>query len=214
MTQTILDFHLTTTNEKLTPRSGVIILGEYLKGLGLEKLCNSHLPLPLNHKGYNPFEFVYPLVLMLHSGGRVIDDIREIKLDYALKQSLNIKNIPTASGIIKWLKRTGLAGVYGIEAINKTLMERYLKRITLHSDEDLILDIDATVIEAHKVTSKYTYKMVPGYTPILGHINGGYLIASEFRDGNIAPADTNLEFIKKCVQYLPKNKKLKWLLSR
>jgi hypothetical protein len=122
-----------------------------------------------------------------------------------------IKNIPTASGIIKWLKRTGLAGVYGIEAINKTLMERYLKRITLHSDEDLILDIDATVIEAHKVTSKYTYKMVPGYTPILGHINGGYLIASEFRDGNIAPADTNLEFIKKCVQYLPKNKKLKWL---
>lgn len=66
MTQTILDFHLTTTNEKLTPRSGVIILGEYLKGLGLEKLCNSHLPLPLNHKGYNPFEFVYPLVLMLH----------------------------------------------------------------------------------------------------------------------------------------------------
>ena len=30
-------------------------------------------------------------VLMLHSGGRVIDDIREIKLDYALKQSLNIK---------------------------------------------------------------------------------------------------------------------------
>ena len=38
--------------------------------------------------------------------------------------------------------------------------------------------------------------MVPGYTPILGHINGGYLIASEFRDGNIAPADTNLEFIK------------------
>lgn len=211
MTQTILDFHLTTTNEKLTPRSGVIILGEYLKGLGLEKLCNSHLPLPLNHKGYNPFEFVYPLVLMLHSGGRVIDDIREIKLDYALKQSLNIKNIPTASGIIKWLKRTGLAGVYGIEAINKTLMERYLKRITLHSDEDLILDIDATVIEAHKVTSKYTYKMVPGYTPILGHINGGYLIASEFRDGNIAPADTNLEFIKKCVQYLPKNKKLKWL---
>lgn len=48
--------------------------------------------------------------------------------------------------------------------------------------------------------------MVPGYTPILGHINGGYLIASEFRDGNIAPADTNLEFIKKCVQYLPKIK--------
>ncbi|MBD3842611.1 MAG: transposase [Campylobacterales bacterium] len=115
---------------------------------------------------------------MLHSGGRVIDDIREIKIDSALKQSLNIKHIPTASGIIKWLKRTGLVGVYGLESINKILTERYLQRV----DEDLILDIDATVIEAHKATSKYTYKMIPGYTPMLGHINGGYTIASEFRE--------------------------------
>ncbi|MCI0501955.1 MAG: IS1380 family transposase [Epsilonproteobacteria bacterium] len=207
MTQTILDFDLATTSEKLTPRAGTIILGEYIKGLGLEKLCNSNLPLPLNHKGYNPFDFIYPLVLMLHSGGRVIDDIREIKIDSALKQSLNIKNIPTASGIIKWLKRTGLAGVYGLEKINKTLLKRYLKSI----DEDLILDIDATVIEAHKLTSKYTYKMIPGYTPMIGHINGGYVITSEFRDGNIAPADTNLEFVKKCINQLPKNKKLSWL---
>lgn len=207
MTQTILDFDLSTTSEKLTPRAGTIILGEYLKGLGLEKLCNLNLPLPLNHKGYKPFEFIYPLLLMLHSGGRVIDDIREIKLDAALKKSLNINHIPTASGIIKWLKRTGLAGVYGLEKINKDLLERYLKRV----NEDLILDIDATVIEAHKSTSKYTYKMIPGYTPMVGHLNGGYVISSEFRDGNIAPADTNLEFVKKCIKQLPKNKKLSWL---
>lgn len=207
MTQTILNFDLSTTSEQLTPRAGTIILGEYIKGLGLEKLCNNNLPLPLNHKGYNPFNFVYPLVLMLHSGGRFIDDIKEIKIDKALKQSLNIKNIPTPSAIIKWLKRTGLAGVYGLEKINKTLLERYLKRV----NEDLILDIDATVIEAHKSTSKYTYKMIPGYTPMIGHLNGGYVIASEFRDGNIAPADTNLEFVKKCIKQLPKDKKLSWL---
>lgn len=207
MAQTILEFDLATTSEKLTPRVGTIILGEYLKGLGLEKLCNLNLPSPLNHKGYNPFDFIYPLVLMLHSGGRVLDDIREIKLDKALKQSLNIKNIPTSSAIVKWLKRTGLVGVYGLETINKILLQRYLRNI----DEDLILDIDATVIEAHKSTSKYTYKMIPGYTPMVGHLNGGYVISSEFRDGNIAPADTNLEFVKKCIKQLPKNKKLSWL---
>lgn len=207
MTQTILEFDLTTTFEKLTPRAGTIILGEYIKGLGLEKLCNLNLPLPLNHRGYNPFEFIYPLVLMLHSGGRVLDDIKEIKIDKALKQGLNIKNIPTASAITKWLKRTGLMGVIGLERVNKCLLERYLKRV----DEDLILDIDATVIEAHKNTANYTYKMIPGYTPMVGHMNGGYIISSEFRDGNIAPADTNLEFIKKCVKQLPSDKNLKWL---
>jgi len=60
---------------------------------------------------------------MLHSGGRVIDDIKEIRLDKALKQSLKIQHIPTSSGIIKWLKRTGLVGVYSLEKVNKTLLE-------------------------------------------------------------------------------------------
>jgi len=38
MTQIILDFDLSTRNEKLTPRAGTIILGEYIKSLGLENL--------------------------------------------------------------------------------------------------------------------------------------------------------------------------------
>ena len=35
MTQTILNFKLKSTNEKLTPRIGVAILGEYFKGMNL-----------------------------------------------------------------------------------------------------------------------------------------------------------------------------------
>lgn len=61
MTQTILEFDLATTKEKLTPRAGTIILGEYMKGLGLEKLCNTNLPLPLNHKGYTHLILSIPL---------------------------------------------------------------------------------------------------------------------------------------------------------
>jgi len=208
MTQTILNFKLDSTDEKLTPRSGVIILGEFLKGIGLEQLCNINLPKPLNHRGYNPFEYIFSLVLMLNGGGRVLEDIKEIKQDVALKQSLNIENIPTASAIIKWLKKVGLIGVYGLEKINKIFLNRYLKKI---NKKDLILDIDASVIESHKSTANYTYKKVPGYTPMIGHINNGYIINAEFRDGNIAPSDTNLEFIKKCIKQLPNNKKIKYI---
>ena len=28
---------------------------------------------------FKPFEFIYPLILMLHSGGRVLDDIKSLK---------------------------------------------------------------------------------------------------------------------------------------
>jgi hypothetical protein len=39
---------------------------------------------------------------------------------------------------------------------------------------------------------------------MIGHINGGYVIHSEFRSGNIAPADNNLTFLKRCESQMPK----------
>ena len=49
--QSILNFNIASTNEKLTPRTGVAIFGEYLKGMNLEKLCNTNLPLAKHPNG-------------------------------------------------------------------------------------------------------------------------------------------------------------------
>ncbi len=204
MTQTILNFKLACTDEKLTPRAGIGIFGEYLKGMGLENFCDSDLPVSVHHKAYAPFTFIYPLILMLHSGGRVLDDIKEIRFDKALQTLLNIETVPTAGAITKYLHRHGFEGVSGMKKMNRHYLKRFLKSI---KDEALILDIDATFIEAHKSTAKYSYKSEPGYMPMVGHINGGYVIDADFREGNIAPADKNLEFIKQCAAQLPIAKK-------
>jgi len=202
MTQTLLNFSIASTDERLTSRSGEIVFGEYLKAIGVDKLCEAYLPQPQSNRGYKPFNFIQPLLLMLHSGGHCLDDLRMIQSDTAMKEVLHINSVPTADGTGKWLKRHGLIGMYGVEGINKALLKRYLKRI----DEPLVLDIDASVIESHKSTAAYTYKMFPGFTPMIGHINGGYIIHSEFRSGNIAPADNNLSFIQRCESQLPKEK--------
>lgn len=55
MTQTIFNFKIESTNEKLTPRTGIAILGEYLKGMKLEELCNAHLPKAKRNNGYSAF---------------------------------------------------------------------------------------------------------------------------------------------------------------
>ncbi len=207
MTQTVLNFSIASTDERLTPRSGEILFGEYLKAIGVDKLCDLHLPLPQSNRGYTPSTFIQPLLLMLHSGGKSLEDLRVIREDHAMREILHLKDIPTASAIGKWLKRLGVMGVYGIENINKRLLKRYLKRVK----EPLVLDIDASVIESHKESAVYTYKMFPGYTPMIGHINGGYMILGEFRSGNIAPADTNLEFVKRCITQLPKTQALAYV---
>lgn len=61
MTQTILNFKLQSTNEKLTPKTGVAILGEYLKGMNLKSLCDDNLPKAKRNNGYSAFKFIYPL---------------------------------------------------------------------------------------------------------------------------------------------------------
>ena len=47
--QSILNFSLEITNEKLTPRTGVVIFGEYLKGMNLEAICNSEIKSSTHH---------------------------------------------------------------------------------------------------------------------------------------------------------------------
>ena len=202
MPQGVLNFSVEGTGESLTSNAGTILFGEYLKATKVDKLCNSYLPLPESNRGYMPFEHMQPLLLMLHSGGRVLDDLRMIHKDKAIRETLKIKRMPISESVGKWITRHGLFGIYGIESINRKLLQRHLKTI----NEPLVLDIDASVIFSQKSTAVTTYKMQSGYTPMIGHINGGYVIHSEFRSGNIAPADNNLTFLKRCQKQLPKKK--------
>ena len=53
-----------------------------------------------------PFEHIQPLILMLHSGGRVLDDLRYIREDKALQETLKIKHIPLSQSTGNWLWET------------------------------------------------------------------------------------------------------------
>jgi len=207
MAQGVLNFSVEGTKESLTSNAGTILFGEYLKATKIDKLCDAYLPLPQSNRGYMPFEHIQPLLLMLHSGGRVLDDLRIIQKDKAIKETLKIKRIPISESVGKWITRQGLQGIYGIESINRTLLQRHLKIV----DDPLVLDIDASVIFSQKRTAMTTYKMQSGYTPMIGHINGGYVIHSEFRSGNISPADNNLTFLKRCQEQLPKKDSFSFL---
>jgi hypothetical protein len=63
MPQSVLNFSIEGTSELLTSNAGTILFGEYLKGIGIDRLCNANLPLPKSHRGYLPFEHIQPLLL-------------------------------------------------------------------------------------------------------------------------------------------------------
>ena len=114
---------------------------------------------------------------------------------------LNLKKLPQATTLGDWLRRVG-AQPQTQDAWVK--VNRALLQPALHRRKKVTLDIDATEIVAHKADARWTYNKNKGFMPMVGHIaETGQVVAVDFRQGHIPPAQDNLAFIQQCQQSLP-----------
>jgi hypothetical protein len=211
-----LNYKLGTTKDELTPHAGLVLFGEFSLRLGLSELVDELMPEPMSNRGYEPSLYVFPLVLMLHGGGRSLEDVRELRNDKGLwrvlKKALKKKRVPSPDAMGDWLRRMGKnSGLSGLLRVNRSLLERGMKDdgITGYT-----LDIDATEIVAEKYEAMKTYKGNFGYMPIVGHIaENSMVLCDEFREGNDSPVARNLDFIKQCEEQLPEGKCIKYFRS-
>jgi len=210
--QTILPFKVEMTRDLITPHAGLALLGEFAVGLEFLQSVDRYLPKPGSGAGYNPSEYIFPLILMLNGGGRSLEDTRQIRADEGLKEILPLKKIPSSDACGDWLRAMGAnGGLYGLEKVNRRLLKRGMKYDGI---KGYTLDIDATGIVAEKQSAKMTYKGCKGYMPIVGHIaENALVLGDEFREGNVAPATRNLYFIKYCARQMPKRKRIAFLRS-
>jgi hypothetical protein len=210
--QSILPFKLEMTRDMITPHAGLALLGEFAVGLNVLPLVNRYVPKPGSGSGYQPSEYVFPLILMLNGGGRSLEDIRQIRADEGLREIVPLKRIPSSDAFGDWLRSRGAnGGLSGLEKVNRNLLKRAMKKDVI---KHYTLDIDATGIQAEKKTAKMTYKGFPGYMPIVGHLaENGLVVGDEFRDGNVSPATRNLAFIKHCIRQMPTGKRITALRS-
>jgi len=204
----LLPFKLASTDDKITPNAGLGLFGEFLYAQGFSKLLDENIHGFKSNHSYKPSEYVVPLLLTLHGGGRYIEDVREIANDEALLQLLQISAIPSSSATGDWLRFIGKVkgGLSGLSSCNRQILKRGLKKT---GKKEFTLDIDATQIVAEKQSARITYKGEQGYMPIVGHVaETGMVIHDEFRDGNISPSTRNLTFMKSCIAKMPKGKKI------
>lgn len=197
----ILPYKLSTTNDKLTSRAGLLAIAQLMESLQLAERIDAHFPKPKSNRGFKPSVFVQTLILMQHEGSFHLDDVRHLSDDPALRTLLDLKNIPQASSLGAWLRRMGVnpESFSALQEINKVIL-----RSALHSCKGITLDIDATEIVANKAEAKWTYHKNQGYMPMVGHIaETGQIVACDFREGNASPAKENIEFIHQCQASLP-----------
>lgn len=151
----ILPFKVVVTDEPLIARGGLVLPYELAKALKLPKVIDKELPLPGSGRGYKPSQFVMPLVLMLHGGGKKLEEVREIKGEVSLRELLEIEGLPASCTVGDWLRRMGKdgKGLVGLARVNRQLVVEVLRR---DERKEYTLDTDATIIEAEKYEAKWT----------------------------------------------------------
>ena len=189
------------TNDSITNQAGLMAPLQLMQSLGFSNIANQCLPQPASNRGFAPALYLQTLMLMLHSGGECLEDVRSLREDQTLVDILDIKQFPAARSLGEWLVRTGNQP-QAMQAL--TPMNRLLISSALHRCQSVTLDIDATEIVAHKKGAKWTYNGNKGFMPIVGHIaETDQVVAYDFREGNVSPNKDNLAFIQKCEKALP-----------
>ncbi len=105
--QTILPFKLEMTRDEITAYAGLAMFGEFVHAMGVPGLLDRESPGPGSGAGYRPSQFALPLLLMLHGGGRTLEDLRQIRMDQGLCELLHIDRIPSSDATGDWLRRMG-----------------------------------------------------------------------------------------------------------
>jgi hypothetical protein len=198
--QLILPIKLERSSERLTSLGGLVVVEELARAVGLWKQVDGVLAGPKSGRGYAPHAFVQGLIWMLHAGGRRLEDLRELRAEQEVLGALGLEALPEAGTVGDWLRRQGEKGAAGIQQISRKLITPGLEW-----GEEVILDVDATEIEAEKQEAQWTYHHVQGYMPLVGYVDG-MCVGHEFREGNASPGAGILEFARHCEGALPAGK--------
>jgi hypothetical protein len=201
--QLVLPIKLEKSSERLTSLGGLVVLEELARAVGVWKDVDRVLPGPQSGRGYQPRKFVQALVWMLHAGGRRLEDLRELREEHEVLEQLGLEAVPDAGTVGDWLRRQGKAGAEAVQEVSRGLVEKCWDP----GGEEVILDIDATEIEAEKQEAQWTYNQVQGYMPLLGYVNG-VCVAHEFREGNRSPSAGILELARRCEAALAAGKRV------
>lgn len=144
-----------------------------------------------------------PLIMMLLSGGRYLNDIREIAADTGLLALCGIKKVPSPDAIARFLGRPGHLRRLNflIDFLNKQILsEMNLNNITI--------DIDATLMESRKRDAVMTYKGFKGFSVLNAFESSlGLCLACDFREGSVHAGEGFLEQTKRIQKMMKKLEK-------
>lgn len=186
----------------VNPFGGLNFVIEEFEKQKISDLLHKHLPNLSAQTKYSWKDILYSFWSIYFCGGDCIEDI-------ALNLKENLKDnpffqIPSPDRILDRFKelsqtkdlftlpRGTSLHQFGLNFSLNELNLRLLKKLTLSTTSEHILDYDNTILYTNKKDSARTYKKAAGYCPGVGIIKNN-IVYVENRNGNSAAKDLQLE---------------------
>jgi len=193
---------LERTDERLTRRTGLILVNRLGEKISLPQRVNRAFKEPGSNRGLSASEYVLSIAEMLIDGATCLEDVRLFENDEAYKEMAEVKHYPTSDAIGDWLRRHG--GPDGEQRMWEGVLSPLIQSGMVGGGSNHTLDIDGTLVEADKGDAEMTYKGFRGYHPLLGAcVAEGFFTGSLFQQGNLSPQEGLVDFTDQCRKNAP-----------
>ena len=204
--------------EAVTAHTGLPLVVETMRALGVDDLAQAELPEPKRRRGFTPAQKLETLVTLLAAGGERVEDIHILSEDQGLERLLG-GAFPSPDALLDflgqfhdpacWAERPAdkpayvppeSAGLRGLEAVQRAVVARGADPGTTRAT----IDHDGTIIESHKRDARVAYEGTRGYQPLVAvWAEEQLIVADEFRDGNVAGGEDPLSSVQRAMENLP-----------
>lgn len=195
-------FKVKKSKFRISSFCGLPLLHHIAHWLGVPLSTEPLTDLKERQRGYSIWQLLMSLVLLLTAGGEHLDDIRMLKKDPAIKTFTDLKDIPDATTLGRFLHRFNKRELVFLASISTKLATRIQSHV---SPNKATIDVDSSVVVAHKEEAKMSYTGQRGYNPLFAFLaEAKTVLMLEFRPGNAQPGADALRFLKKCLKALPR----------
>jgi hypothetical protein len=202
----------------VTARAGVPLAIELFRQLGVAATIDAAVAVKQRQRGLRPSQLVESLIALWVAGGDRCQDLTTLRADHALAALLGYA-LPAATTVRDFLEAfhtedlplwhagpqaaipAESAALTGLGQANRTLVAG-LQRGALASTATL--DVDATLLEAHKDTATVAYDGTRGSQPVVVlWAEQDVIVHDEFRDGHVPAGCGNQRVLERAVAQLP-----------
>lgn len=191
----------------VTASSGLLLIMTFAKDIGLiDELERRFAHLKKRKRGYTVSEKILSFIQMLCKGGSRLSDIDVLRSDPGLLDILMMDHFPRANTIGDLARGFTRRDIHRLADIVMALASKIIHQQEL---EEVVLDMDSSLISSEVKIAQMTYEGFRGFNPLMGILkaDGKLNMAafSLFRPGNSSPAANNLSLLRKISIYLKKH---------